>query len=332
MADDRACARAGSQRTPVTENLPSERAQAPQPMTASSPDSIASTPEQLAAPKLRKRSPPARISTLIGLLGDGSPTVLIEVRRELARHGRQANSALRRATRGADPQARAHARLLLLAMDRESVVRRMVCFASREKLELERGLWLLSRLDRPELDVRPYLLALDAMAAEVAKRIESKPPGLERALLLPKYLGGELGFCGDQEDYHHPDNVFVHRAIERRRGLPLTLVAIYLFVARRAGLSASAVPLPGHVMLRLRDGGKSAVIDVFAGGEVLSERQILKYLADHKLPFHPRWFGDAGDDALFQRQINNLRASWQRRGLAREVRGLELVLGALSSR
>lgn len=279
-----------------------------------------------------RNAPRARLSTLIELLDDPSPTVWGEVRRELERHGREAITALLRVTRGASPRARGRARIVLLSLERGRVLRRLAGFACQPTIDLERGLWLLSRLEEPGLDVRPYLLALDAMAAEVTRRIETRPPNLERALVLAQYLGAELGFRGDQADYHHPDNIYLHRAIERRQGMPLTLAAIYLCIARRAKIDAALVPLPGHVMLRLRAAGKSALVDVFRGGEQKTERDVLQYLAEHNLPFNPSWLRDADDAAMFQRQINNLRASYQRRGLWREVNGLEQVLAALQRR
>jgi regulator of sirC expression with transglutaminase-like and TPR domain len=258
--------------------------------------------------------------------------VLSEVRREFDRRGKGALATLRRASRHADPQIRGRARLLLLSRDRDRVLRRLAGYAGRPEIRLENGLWILSRLEQPNLDMRPYLLALDAMAAEVIRRIENKPPGLERALVLPQYLGQELGYSGDEDDYHHPDNIYLHRAIERRRGMPLTLAAVYQCVARRAGLSVSPVPIPGHVMLRLREGGKSALIDVFKGGERRTERDLLKYLAEQHLPFNPSWFRDADDASMFQRQINNLRGSYRRRELGHLVQGLELVLERLQAR
>ena len=297
----------------------------------SNPDT-ASTLAGAARPGAGPSGERARLETLVELLGDASPTVLNEVRREFDRRGKGALVALRRAARHPSPQIRARARLLLLSRDRERVLRRLVGYAGRPEIGLESGLWILSRLEQPRLDMRPYLLALDAMAAEVIRRIEGKPPGLERAMVLPQYLGQELGYAGDEDDYDHPDNIYLHRAIERRRGMPLTLAALYQCIARRAGLSVAPVPIPGHVMLRLREGGKSALIDVFKGGERRTERDLLKYLAEQHLPFNPSWFRDADDASMFQRQINNLRGSYRRRELWRLAQGLELVLARLQTR
>ncbi len=270
--------------------------------------------------------------SLIQLLDDDSALVRREVRRELELRGDRALPHLARAARRGDARVRARARLLLLQAERQQVARRIARFASGARIDLERGLMLLSRFLQPRFDARGTLCALDAMGAEVAQRIERRAPGAERALELARYLGRELGFTGDDQDYHHPDNVYLHRVIERRRGLPLTLSAVYRCVARRAGLTASLVALPGHVVLRLTEIDRHVLIDPFDQGRVISERDCLSYLAGRGLAFRPQWFADAPDAELFERQVRNLRAGHRRRGLSREAEQLDLILGALARR
>jgi regulator of sirC expression with transglutaminase-like and TPR domain len=211
-------------------------------------------------------------------------------------------------------------------------VRRLSSFLVQDSLDLERALLLLSRFEDPRLDLRPTLAALDAMGAELAERVEDLTPGLERARELVRFLGEEVGLDGDREDYHHPDNVYLHRALLRERGLPLTLTAIYLLVARRAGVSAAAVPLPGHVLLRLHGHGQHLLVDPFRKGARVQERDCLSYLARRGLPFRPQWFADASDAALIERQVRNLRGSYLQRGLGREVELLDLALSAFEHR
>jgi len=170
------------------------------------------------------------------------------------------------------------------------------------------------------------------MAAEVLRRIERTPPGEARCRRLVDYLATELGYQGDESDYHHPDNVYLHRAIVRKRGLPLTLAAIYAAVARRAGMRAALVGLPGHVVLRIYEGTRSVLVDPFHRGAALSQRDCMKYLADYGLPFNPRWFDDADDASMLRRQVANLANSLRRRGLGREVELLARVARALEAR
>jgi len=268
------------------------------------------------------------LRALAKLLGDDSPLVRAELRRQFHSAGKRGRPLLRRAVKSSDPRTRGHARTLLLELDRVAVRRRLVSFATRASIDLEVGFYLLGRLHDPSLDARTYRRTLDAFADEVMRRSKSCGTELERAQVLCDYLGKTVGFIGSHDEYHHPDNVHLHRVIETRTGLPLTLCAVYFFVARRIGLRASILPLPGHVMLRLHGLRKSRIIDPFHGGRVRSEAALMTYLASHDLGFDPSWFHAANDRALFLRQVNNLIQTYSERGFPSEIETLLDVLDA----
>jgi len=265
----------------------------------------------------------------VALLADDSPEVLAAVRTALAGGGRLALSALRRAAGSQDARLRARARALLADEERRTACRRLLGYALGEEIELERALFLLSRLDTGHRDSRPYVRALDAMGREVAARAEREENTVARPMVLAHYLGNELGFVGSEADFHHPDNIHLHRAIERKRGMPLTLAAIYLFVARRAGIRAAAVALPGHVIVRLYARRRSMLIDPFAGGRMLTRNDCISFLAEQQLVPRPEWFHDASDSVLFQRHVRNLMHSFQTRGLVGTSRDLHRVANVL---
>ena len=270
----------------------------------------------------------ANLHALAKLLGDESPLVRDELRRQFHGAGKRGRPLLRRAARSADPRVRGHARTLLLELDRAAVRRRLVSFASRASIDLEAGLFLLGRLHDPSLDARIYKRTLDTFADEVMCRSVSCGTELERTQVLSDYLSNTVGFGGSNEDYHHPDNVHIHRVIETRTGLPLTLCAVHLFVARRIGLRASILPLPGHVMLRLHGLRRSRITDPFHAGRTRSQAALMSYLASNDLGFDPSWFRAASDRTLFLRQANNLVQTYSERGFPSEIETLLDVLGA----
>lgn len=272
----------------------------------------------------------ARIELLIELLGDESPGVLGPVRDGLIRAGRSALPALRRAVRGKDARRRGRARSIVAILERQEVIRRVAGYALRPDIELERGLFLLSRLENARFDHRPYKKALDAMGAAVRTRMAGAPDSPSAPLMLAQYLGDELGLVGCETDFNHPDHVYLHRAIERKRGMPLTLVAIYLLVARRAGLRAAPIALPGRVLLRLYAGPRSLILDPFLGGKARTRQDCVNYLAKHGLVPRPQWFADAGDAALFHRHVLNLMGSHQARGHTREAAELTAIVAAVN--
>jgi regulator of sirC expression with transglutaminase-like and TPR domain len=155
---------------------------------------------------------------------------------------------------------------------------------------------------------------------------------LQRALTLVEYLGVELGFGGSAGEFHHPDNIHIQRVIERKRGMPLALCAVYLLVARRAGLRAGCVPLPGHVMLRLHGDKTSLIVDPYHKGQARSDSDCRKYLEQNDIAFKPAWMRDADDAVLLKRQIANLARSAQIHGRKREARELSILSRAFEPR
>lgn len=286
--------------------------------------------ERRVAAEKRPRVVSARLRAAASLLGDESPKVRRALALEFARSGRPGAAILRHASYSGDARVRTHARALLDELDWELARRRLLSYAGRRQIDLETGMWLICGLERREFDARPYHKALDAMASEVGQRcasLQDRP--LECGKVLVDYLGLELGYAGDLEAYSSPDNVYLHRTIESKRGLPLTLCALYASVAARVGLKTGIVPLPGHVMLRLYGRHTNLIVDPFHGGEARSQESLTQYLAEHGLQFNPLWFHSASPHTLLRRQVANLRNALVDVGRPTRARRLSAVLEIL---
>jgi len=274
---------------------------------------------------------PSELSALIRLLGDESETVVAAVRQKLGGGGRAIEKALCRATSAEDPRLRMRARDMLADFDRDFWLRRLIRAVSKPHINLESGLFLLANLAAEDFDARPYRRAMDAMASKVRERSVLEQDPRQAVLALPAYLGTELNFTGANTDYHHPDNIHLFRVIERRKGMPLTLAALYISVAQRAGIHAGAVALPGHVLVRLHYGkNRSVIVDPFQNGIVRSRSDCAEYLRKCDLVPQAEWFRDASSEALFLRQLMNLANSNRMRGHRGRARQLKRIAEILA--
>jgi hypothetical protein len=269
--------------------------------------------------------PAAELRALTELLSDGTPEVFQGVSARLRELGEAGRSALVRAAADGDARRRGRARALLAELDRRRGLRRLQRAASRESLSLERGLLVLAALDGDRRGARRARAELDHLAVQVESRLTPGAIGFAAPLTLVQVLGQELGLAGPTDDYHHPDHVQLDRALELRRGLPLTLTAIYLSVAARVGLRAAGVALPGHVVLRLYAGEQSMLVDPFARGAVRTRRECVSYLLQRGLAPRAEWFLDCDGHTLFHRQVLNLAHSERLRGRSRAAAELEAV-------
>lgn len=163
---------------------------------------------------------------------------------------------------------------------------------------------------RPVLRDRA-LEELDRLGAALSGMPLSTP--LERAHSLQQLLGEAEGFAGDRERYDHPDNSMLDLVLERRRGLPILLCAVYVEVARRAGIAVSGVGLPGHFLAGILEGETVLLLDPFSGGRLV----VPDVEPSEVRAWHPH------ETAL--RMLNNLVASFGRRGdLSHAIRAAEL--------
>ncbi|MBL8861635.1 MAG: transglutaminase family protein [Planctomycetes bacterium] len=280
----------------------------------------------------RRDAARARLESLVCLLEDEGPAIQAVAASNLRAARRAAAPALRRASRAASAAGRVRARALLADLERAPVVRRIAGYLTRDCVDLERGLFLLARLSAPDFDPRPSQRQLDELAREVAQRARARTDPLQRAIALVEVLGVEHGFQGAPEEFHRADRVHLDRVLATRRGIPLTLCAVYAAVAARAGLRVGLLPLPGHVLLRLFGDSTSLIVDPYHRGEVRSEGDLKRQLQARGHGFQPVWFRDADARTLLRRQVANLARSAELYGRRGEFAALRSILTALEPR
>lgn len=198
-----------------------------------------------------------------------------------------------------------------------------------EPPRLDRVALAIAALGDPEVDPQRLLATLDELGDRVRRR---QPDGSvrERLEALREVLGAEEGFRGDAEEYFAPENSFLDRVLERKRGLPITLSLLYVEVGLRAGLPMFGIPFPAHFLAgaQLEDGQRVG-IDAFAGGRVLDE-QGCQQLLDRVTPgakFAPQLLVPASAKAIAWRMLNNLKRIYAERDeVERGLAVLELIL------
>jgi regulator of sirC expression with transglutaminase-like and TPR domain len=171
------------------------------------------------------------------------------------------------------------------------------------------ALLLAREIAYPGLRADPYLAQLDALAA-AARPALGFGNELERATALAAHLAGKAGFQGNVVAYNDPRNSFLNDVLERRQGIPITLAIVYVAVARRLGLDAYGIGLPGHFIAGVRSGSKRVLLDPFHGGEQLSVadcERLVQETAGYQGPFERAWLDAAPPQSILARLLNNLR-------------------------
>jgi len=169
----------------------------------------------------------------------------------------------------------------------------------------------------PDLDLDAERHRVQQLGTEAARRIRDLSNPFARVDALRHYLYEELGFRGNNDDYYDPRNSFLNEVVDRRTGIPLTLSILYVAIARRAGMDARGVGLPGHFVTRIDDGGRRLLVDPFHGGGVISEedcRRLVARATGRPALFRPEALEGASATEMLGRLLRNLKRIY----LARE--------------
>ncbi len=204
-----------------------------------------------------------------------------------------------------------------------------------EGLDLAEAALLVACEEYPGLDPGLYLKQLDAMAAALRDRLPESPPGTDAdprtlAEALADYLFREQGFRGDTQTYYDPRNSFLNEVLDRRTGIPITLSAVYMEVARRAGIAVVGVGLPGHFVVKHRTATSDLLVDPFHAGAILTAADCqarLDRIFEGRMKVEPRMLEAVSNHRILERMLRNLKALYAKEeDHARTLRVLELLL------
>jgi len=80
---------------------------------------------------------------------------------------------------------------------------------------------------------------------------------------------------GDESDYYNTQNSNLVYVIQQRKGIPISLAAVYMLVGMRLGLKIEGCHFPGHFLARIFLNEKRMFVDCFNRGNVVGEKDLL---------------------------------------------------------
>lgn len=275
----------------------------------------------------------ASMRHLIGLLDDEDPRSLDLVRAKILEQGeralpfldelRRASPALALAQRASELAEELRFRAL------ESDFARL---AASPAPDLEEGAFLVARFGHPGADVALYKAWLDRVARTVGEELpeDHLEAGVRR---LAEHLFKSMGFAGNEADYYDPDNSYLTRVIDTRRGIPVTLTILFLLLAKRLRLPLYGVGTPGHFLAGFRSEGEPVFVDCFRKGRLMTLSEVRRMLVRNGYDYRPEYVRACPPREILARMMRNLISIYQKSGAtARAERLSSLVETLLTGR
>ena len=172
---------------------------------------------------------------------------------------------------------------------------------------------LLAVDEYPDLDVAAYLRLLDRLALEVRPHLIG---GLEdRVMGLSQFLFEQQGYQGNSSLYYDPRNSYFSDVLDRKLGIPITLTALAMTVAHRAGLDVVGIGLPGHFIAKAIAGDEEVLFDPFHGGQILTHegcQSLVEAVTGETRPLTRAMLQATPPGWIVMRMLNNLKGIYLR--------------------
>jgi len=179
-----------------------------------------------------------------------------------------------------------------------------------EEIDLARASLLFAKAENPRLDVPKYLSILDAIALEIQPQLPPEMYPLKVIQTINYHLFDCLKFKGNQTDYYNADNSFLHRVIESKAGIPISLSIVYLAVAQRLGFPMVGIGMPGHFLIRPQFEDAGFFVDAFNQGEILFKQDCqtkLNRIYQQKVKLSSNLLTPVSNKHILARVLNNLK-------------------------
>ena len=186
--------------------------------------------------------------------------------------------------------------------------------SSIRDVDLEDACFLLASFSHPLEDMEIKKGELLRMENHLRERLEGMSAADAIVAEVVEYLHGDLQFDGARDNYYDAQNSFMNRVLDRRRGIPISLSALYLILAKRLGLPFHGVGMPGHFIVKYQGDEEPIFLDPFDRGKRLSVGDCAAVVRGLGYHFDMRFLQETPPRRIIERMLNNLLGIYKRAG------------------
>ncbi|MEH6304953.1 transglutaminase-like domain-containing protein [Olivibacter sp. CPCC 100613] len=187
--------------------------------------------------------------------------------------------------------------------------------------DLLQGLIIVNKYQYPDLEDQSIINQVEEIKRDAWLEMMYNMSAVEKVRLLNNVFYNMHGFKGNTKNYHDPQNSYIGKVLETRRGNPILLAALYSIVAQRLDIPIYGVNLPRHFILaymdeqiKADDTGVLFYINAFNRGQIFGKHDVLSFLKQLNLPSNEQFFLPCDNLAIVSRVLRNLLASYNQAG------------------
>jgi regulator of sirC expression with transglutaminase-like and TPR domain len=282
------------------------------------------------------------IKALISLVDEPDVSIYVDIARRILNFGQQAIPFLEQEwEKNLDPRVQKRLESLIHDIQFESIETEFNHWVKTGCINLLDGWMILTRYQYPLLDESLVHYEISQIRKDIWLEINDNLTALEQVKVFNHVFYNIHGFKGNTDDYHSPENSFLNKVLQTRRGNPLSLSIIYLTLAQSIDMPVFGINLPEHFVLAYTGNtfnpdsltmDRQTVlfyINAFNKGTVFSKKDIDEFISQLNLQPQSSYFEPCTNQEIIHRMINNLIIAYQGEEKIDKVNEMIILRGIL---
>jgi regulator of sirC expression with transglutaminase-like and TPR domain len=187
----------------------------------------------------------------------------------------------------------------------------MLDLGLRDLYDLEKAMFLLSRIADPTLRTENYSRRLSTMSQEMWADTHFAESGLDESRIALDYIFSRYGLKGPEGERHSSSNIYIHNVLDTKRGIPLSLALVTLFVTNRINIPLLGINFPFHFLLATDRDGTILYFDPTNAERLLTRSECDQFLQLNGLIPSDSYYSVASPTDMLARSMRNLLAAYQ---------------------
>jgi regulator of sirC expression with transglutaminase-like and TPR domain len=151
---------------------------------------------------------------------------------------------------------------------------KLIEWKTKKPSDLLEAITYICQLAYPEVTYEKLLEKLESLRLDAWLEFHYDLTSFEKVKILNYILFQLHGFRGDEETFMAPENCFINKVLDNKKGNPISLSIIYMLVAQKLNVPIYGVNLPRHFIMAYVEDEETDTIESFnSKQEISSEAQ-----------------------------------------------------------
>lgn len=279
------------------------------------------------------------LESLIKLLDDRDAEIFHHVEEKLVTMGPDVIGYLENAwEQSFDSLLQSRIENLIYKIQFEDTVRALELWKLSGSFDLLQGLIIINKHQYPDMDEQKIINEIEAIKRDAWLEMAYSMSAVEKVRMLNNIIYNVHGFSGNTSNYHDPQNSYIGRVLETKKGNPILLSCIYSIVAQKLDIPVYGVNLPKHFILAYTEDhspvddhhGILFYINAFNRGQIFGRHDVIAFLRQLNLTMDPQFMLPCDNVDIITRVLRNLLSSYSQAGNAAKEAEINRMLDKIS--